>query len=423
MATVRSLALLMLCGCASLCAQTPDSRTDSTPVWPMPLGGQWRVQWDGWYANPQGPVARANALQPGTVSLPTGALSAELELRASGDGWHATATLQDQWSAGRGSAQHAWFNELVASHAAGDWQFSAGKKIVSWDVGYAFRPNDVVQQETRRSLVSSTLEGRALLMAEQFAPDSAWSLVWVNPGHRRSERAAQENALALRYYRRQGAVDWHGFARRGLQSGASVGLAAAWVASDALGLHASWRSIRHTQRLASDAAVDRLLTQNPWHIAAQGQTTQLLMGGTWTHASQLSVLAEAWWDGMAMSESSWRQWLQRNQSLLAQASAPVPVAALAGNLAWQADALAGATSLQRSNLYLRLSWERDGWQPSVDVLYHPADGGHLWTLGLLHQGDRLRLQTGVRLAGGPVDAVLRQLPRSRQVFVSLVRSF
>lgn len=426
MAHIRPLAFVMLCCCASLDAQTAhsaDPQTDHTAAVSVPISGQWRLQWDGRHANPQGPLALANQVQPGTVAMPSGGITADLELQARGDGWHATATLQDQWQSGRGSVQHAWINELVASHAAGDWQLSAGKKIVSWDVGYAFRPNDVVQQETRRSLVNSTLEGRALLMAEQFAPDRAWSLVWVNPGHSQSDRAAQENALALRYYQRQGAADWYAFARSGLQSGASAGLATAWVATDALELHASWRGIHHAQTLNSDVRPDSLTTASPWQLTAGGTAHQLLIGGTWTDDSQLSLLAEVWWDGTAMPQSSWERWAQRNRSLSALSGAALPAAALAGNLAWQADALASAASLQRRNIYLRLSWEHEGWQPTLDVLYHPADGGRLWTLGLLHQGDRWRLQAGVRLAAGPAAAVLRQLPSSRQAFVSLVRSF
>ena len=57
----------------------------------------------------------------------------------------------------------------------------AGKKVVGWDVGHGFRPNDVVQQETRRTLLSATPEGRPLLQLEHFGAESALSLVWVNP--------------------------------------------------------------------------------------------------------------------------------------------------------------------------------------------------------------------------------------------------
>ena len=242
---------------------------------------------------------------------------------------------------------------MYASHDGGAWQFSAGKKIVSWDVGYGFRPNDMVQQEERRSLVSTTLEGRPLLLAEHFNADAAWSLVWVNPTGAVGDPGGKEPALAARFYQRSGAVDWYGFARSGAQTGASVGAAVAWVASDALELHGSARLLDHS-------------------------VSQVLLGGTWTTEDQLSLLAEAWWDGTA--------------------------------------------TLQR-NLMLRLSWQHEGWQPALDVLYTPQDRGRVLTSSLSWQGDRVQVQGGLRVYGGPPEAVYRQLPLSRQVYAALTWAF
>jgi hypothetical protein len=90
---------------------------------------------------------------------------------------------------------------------------------------------------------------------------------------------------------------------------------------------------------------------------------------------------------------------------------------VAGNLAWQADALGASSSLQRNNLYARISWDIDAWQPALDLLYHPDDGGLLLTAALLWKGDRTQLQAGVRVTTGPADAVLQQLPLQRQAYV------
>ena len=59
---------------------------------------------------------------------------------------------------------------------------------------------------------------------------------------------------------------------------------------------------------------------------------------------------------------------------------------------------------------MRLSWEHEGWQPSLDLLYQPADGGRIVTAALLWKGDRVQLQGGWRVYGGPDNAVLSQLP-------------
>ena len=121
-----------------------------------------------------------------------------------------------------------------------------------WDVGYAFRPNDVVEQEPRRLLLETTPEGRPLVSAERFDANTAWAFVLVNPTHSRSARFAEEPAFAARVYRRDGAVDWHGFARIGGRTGASVGAAAAWVATESIELHASARYLQRADSLALD---------------------------------------------------------------------------------------------------------------------------------------------------------------------------
>lgn len=164
-------------------------------------------QWDGSRANTQGPVAMANTLSPGTVPASARAINAQLELRAMAPTWQATATLQDQWQQGQGNTTRAWINEAVLNAEVGDSQ-SVPEKNCVLGCGLRLSSNHVVQQEARRSPVAHMTSGRGPIMAEQFVLDSAWSVVWVNPGHGPQEQAGRENALALRYYQRQGAVDW-----------------------------------------------------------------------------------------------------------------------------------------------------------------------------------------------------------------------
>ncbi|MBK9440356.1 MAG: hypothetical protein IPN53_03200 [Comamonadaceae bacterium] len=425
MKTLAQLALGLLWAGAALTQPAPPPEPDQepaqiiAPIWPgLPISGSLRLQLDQYSANASGPLQLANRLQSGLLPTSERAATLQAELRSSARYWNATATLQQQVDEGQGGASRAWFNELAATHEAAGWQLSAGKKIVAWDVAYAFRPNDVVQQEERRTLVSTTAEGRPLLMAEHFDADTAWSLVWVNPTQSSVTLGAKEPALAARVYQRAGAVDWHGFARYGAHTGSSLGLAGAWVASDALELHASVRAMRAADSKTLDPGLSGLAQSTPWQWVNTGAATQALLGGTWTHQSQFSVLAEAWWDGTAPSDAQWRNWFARNQALSDLAAMGAPASAVAGNLAWQAEALSTTGSLRRSNVYLRLSWEHENWQPSLDLLYHPADGGRLWTAALLYKGDRVRLQGGFRISTGAADAVLGQLPVARQAYLS-----
>jgi hypothetical protein len=201
------------------------------------------------------------------------------------------------------------------------------------------------------------------------------------------------------------------------RTGVSVGAALAWVATDGVELHASARYLQRADSKAMTPEQHFLFTQSPWQTSATESTAQVLIGGTWTHASQISLLLEAWWDGTAMRADQWSQWQQRNKNLQQLGSLGAPSSAVAGNLAWQSDAFGVSSSLHRSNVYTRISWDIDAWQPAIDLLYHPTDAGLMLTASLLWKGDRMQVQGGVRINSGPNDAVLTQLPVQRQAYV------
>ncbi len=433
MHTLSRAAVCTLLACCSLVAHAADATSAPT------LEGAVRAQWLGTGASTQGPMAWANSLQPDIVPAAGDGLTISTELRtALHAGWFplaATVTLQQQVLQGRAVHSRGVVNELFATHSAGAWQFSAGKKIVGWDVGYGFRPNDVVQQEERRTLISSTPQGRPLLMSEHFTADAAWSFVWVNPTRAGDAVRGDEPALAARYYKRLGALDLHAFGRLGEHSGASAGAAMAWVATDELEVHGSLRVLQgYDARQAkgvNGANPGVLLSRSPWQSAAMNGTSQALIGTTWTSQQQTSIYIEAWWDGTALSDAQWDTWNARNRALRAmgvsgQAStspqAP-PLVAVAGNLAWQLDALGAAASIRRANVFVRWTTQFDAWQPALDLLVTPADGGRVVTASLAWQGDRVQCAGGVRLYGGPSQAVLAQLPASQTVYANVVWSF
>ncbi|MEY4749415.1 MAG: hypothetical protein RIQ60_1629 [Pseudomonadota bacterium] len=445
---------LLCCGLVA-----PAARAASAPTGELRLVQEDRQPAAGTSA---GPLAAANALQPGTAALVTQRRSAELELRQhlgapyaghtfaldlNAQAWAQREVLGDSPDhpgadlinrrADTGSGLRV--NELHASADLGAWQLSGGKKVVSWDVGFGFRPNDLVQQEARRaSLLPTPLQGRPLLMAEHFeGADDALAIVWVHPGQRpgrdERQRGAQEQALALRVYHRNGAVDWHGFARQGEHTGVSLGSAAAWVASDALELHGSLRWSRRqdgwvyggsgaaaSSGAGSGTPPGALFLANPWQQVDRGPATQLLLGGQWTGETQLSLLVEAWHDGAALSNAEWRAWQARNEALGA-ATNPAPAAARAGNLAWQATPLGGggnnnssaSANLRRDTLLVRLAWQPGAWLASLDSLVTPADHGRMDSAALQWRGERWRLNAAYRQAGGPADALFRQLPVRR----------
>lgn len=392
--------------------------------------GQLRAVLSQQSLNPASPQTHASQLLP-TLSLESqqlGSLEAELHFAISGIS--AIATVQGQSDGNGNSHSDVWLNELVGAWGQGAWQLSAGKKIVEWDVGYGFRPNDVVQQEKRRSLIALTAIGRPLLMAEYFDATLAASLVYVNPGTSSTRNLSgmldkgEEQALAGRAYYRLGSLDLHGFARYGMDSGASVGAAAAWVASDALGLHASARYLKQSETLAMDAQPALLLRGSPWHTETRSNLIQLLLGLNWSNESQHNLILEAWWDAGAPSPQQWSAWGARNRQLYAAAPKLLGLErALAANLMAQNQLLSSSANLHRQNLFARWSWQNGAWQPALDLLWTPADNGLVTTASLGWQGDQLRVDAGLRRYGGAADSVFATLPVRKLAYVSMTWAF
>lgn len=383
--------------------------------------------WHGWNGQVR---LRHDAQQAGSAPVPPAPDSSALELELRGQWRHGALGLNTrlQWQGLRlPGGQHqgsARVDELALTGDHGAWQSTAGRQVVSWDVGQAFRPNDLVQQEARRSLLPAPLQGRALLQLEHFGAESSTALVWVNPQHLNrsadTTRGPDESALAARWYGRtaDGAADLHAFARLGRRTGASLGAATAWVASDALSVHASARWLqRHDGWVDAAGPSGALLSANPWRLDTLGSTTQALLGASWTGPSRQSLLLEWWHDGSAPRDAQWTAWQQRNTALAALAGQPgVPATALAGNRAWQASPLAGVAglpALRRDNLFVRAAWQPGAWTAALDLWFTPADRGRAVTASLQWQGDRVQLQAALRTYGGPPQAVLAQLPARR----------
>lgn len=418
-----------LAACALALGTSLSAQADS------PWNGELRAHAEQPSDNARGPLAEAHRLAPGTAPPRRGSLALEAGLRTQTAHFGADLYLRQERFEGGTQAHDARVNEfftggdapLLGEGAA----WSAGKKVVSWDVGYGFRPNDVVAQEPRRLLLPLRPEGRPLLQAEQFTADGAWTLVWANPQqlHARPEdsRHGSESALALRAYRREGAADWYGFARWGAHTQGSAGASVAWVAGEAVELHASARWMHRHDGLAAGPQGGALGSANPWREATLGAAVQWLVGATWTNAAQVSLLAELWHDGTAPSDMAWSAWEARNAALSALGAFPAlpgPLRpAVAGNLAWQATPWTSATSLRRDNLLLRLTWKHEAWEPVLELLATPRDRGRSLTAALGWQGDRWRFEGGLRRSGGPDGAVLAQLPVRQVSYLAATLAF
>jgi hypothetical protein len=245
-------------------------------------------------------------------------------------------------------------NELSLERPLGGGFLTAGKKVMSWDVGYAFRPLDVVQQEDRRALNPATLDGVPMLAWETFSEDNAMTVVLSNPSHGRTNQPRDDGSLAVRWYRHRGERDEYAVLRLSHRNGVEAGASFSHVLNEGVELHGSllWQQHHDEWR------------QQRWIPAGRGG--KALAGFTWTTESQFSILGEAWID----------------RSVLAA---------------------------QQRNLLLRAAQHWDAIDVSADVLSQPQNGGKTSTLSASWKQGPWLLSASLRHYGGAAGTLTRSV--------------
>jgi hypothetical protein len=340
-----------------------------------------------------------------------------------------TGTVAGQES-GPKTSTRGLVNEAYVDFGAGELRASAGKKILSGDVGYGFRPIDVLQREQRLQVLPPALEGVSNLTVERFTGDTAYSLVVANPGHRERGTPKDDGSLALRYYRRLGATDLHGIARFSDRFKTEAGAAFAAVPHESVELHGSFLVQRRGERLVplADPAstADLLAADRALETQAVSSPRKALAGLTWTWESGWSLLGEAWWDGTAPAAADWQRLAAQARRRSALAGLPgIPAIAVPGSLA-ASTRMFQQQSFARRNALARVSWTDpagSGWSGALDLLRTLDDGGYSVTAALGWQADKLRIDAGVRRFGGRPDSAYRLLPERGIVFAGASLAF
>jgi hypothetical protein len=294
---------------------------------------------------------------------------------------------------------------------------------VSWDVGFGFRPLDLLQQENRRSLVATTLEGIPYLSWEKFSGDSAWMLIYANPAQGKAKMTKNDESVALKYYLRDGTTDWHAVARLSERHHVETGAGFSTVPMESLEVHGSLLyQQRYEQKynsLVGSAGIP-LSSSDPMQLHTREYGVKALAGFTLTGESGFSLLGEVWYDASAYSASDWQDLkalATRQAALLGQGA---PLAAVSGNIAYSLRYF-DRPNLLRENLLLHLSHRLEGenWEPALDVLCTPADGGLVATASITYFGNHFRVDGGVRQYGGASGSAYRMLPEERIIYFAM----
>jgi hypothetical protein len=415
----------------------PTAAADAAPVNGAPIGAATGPAADAEHAAtpPKADLAlalrtipqipHANPDSPYVLGLPITHLAGDsitdqVELRAHRDGVNLIWTGSVQVQQDLAPSYTGVLNEAVLDRDWAGLRWSIGKKVLSWDVGFGFRPLDVVQQENRRALLVYALEGIPGVSAEAYGADSAWTFVLANPGRGSADQPRDDASLAVRYYRRIEGIDSYAVARLSRREEGQAGASGSWVANDNLELHASALYQRRYElslnalALGAGAAGEFPLSLvDPIATVARENATRALLGATLSSEDGWSVLAEAWYDGTAYAATDWqalRQLSARQLALLGQPG--IPAAAIAGNLAYSSSYYL-PSNLLRENLLVHASWKIDQFTPALDLLTTPGDGGVVATVSGAYEGNRMRVDLGLRVFAGRAESAYRQLPVNR----------
>lgn len=361
------------------------------------------------HANRQSPYY----VGPPTQNVDFATSRQEAGIKLSEGGLRAEGTLR--WSAaeGRDPETRAVANQFYyEGQGSRGVSWTIGRRVISWGVGFGFRPLDVVQREDRRNVNPQPLVGIPLAAMDYITADEAWTIAWLNPASGQKASDRKDEAVAMRWYRLSGGDDYHAVARLSRRRKLEIGMGVTRVVGDEWSFHgAALHSRRYRKtlnRLAEDEG-ELFERQNPRVVAVGKRGSRAVLGAQWTGASGWSLLGEVFYDGDAYTRSEWRRLdeLTRRQSA---AAALVPPELLTANIAWSSEAYLAPTLL-RENLLLRLSYdEGDDFKPYYEVLLTPADRGLVSTLGASYSRNRQRFSGGWRHMGGAGDSAYGRSP-------------
>jgi hypothetical protein len=342
------------------------------------------------------------------LRLHKGGLTADLSVQST--------AREDQHLETRGVA-----NELFYELDVEGQHFTIGKRITSWDIGFGFRPLDVIQQEDRRAIHPFTLEGIPQLAWEWVGAETALSVVYANPLRGRAAVGRDEESVALRVYQRVGGLELHLVSRYSKRTELETGMAASYVIGEALEVHASGLWQRRAERLIdprAGAAGSPLATSDPLSVRVSRDVMSALIGLNASPGWDLNVIAEGWIDPSGSTAAEWtalESLAGRQRDLLGRGA---PESAVLGNLGWGLR-MYDRPDLLRQNLLLHLSRKFGRFEPTVDLLFTPQDRGWVATGALSWQGEQIRLDAGARLFGGAQEAAYRFFPQSAIYYLAL----
>lgn len=322
----------------------------------------------------------------------------ELDFRFAQAGFNLQGVLRQSLDRRQQSEYQTQFNQAYYDgQISSGWGWTLGKKVMTWGVGFGFKPLDVIQREDVRSVNAAPLVGQYIFALDRYTDRQSYSLIVSNPLIDRPNNLQRDPSIALRWYRLHGDSDLYATARFSERRQVEAGVGMTHIIDDEWSVYASGLYQVRSQRLTNTVlGTDQYFAlQDPMQWVDDGSHWKAVVGAQWTGASGLGVLLEAWYDGDAYSKKQWGALnaLTTQQKNLAQFDMAQLFNA---NIAASSQAYL-APNLLRENALFRVSFDdRKGRKVFSDLLLTPADGGGVVSLGLEWERNRSNFKTGYR---------------------------
>lgn len=362
--------------------------------------------------------------------------------------WSGLQTLKDDSS----PQYDGVLNEAYWETAVGDFDLTLGKKRISWGVGYAFRPLDVLLHSPRLTIVTPIEEGLPMLAVERYNESGAWTLLCGKPvGYHKESFYSGKPTCAGRAYALMGNVELQGLVYSNDETDLGIGAGFSLVSGESLEIHGSVLYQSHyTQRFSSLALGEGLVevenlipegglisgvdlvaagvmtTGNPIQSIKKENGVKVLLGFNMTWASGLTGFFEIWHDESGYTRKEWKELRALTQAQHVARQLNITQAdrtTINSNIAASNQFFAQRNGLE-DNLVMSLSYDGEKTSPSIDVQISLLDKGTVLRLGAVTElSDRHRVSYGVRIFGGDKNSAYRAMPIDKQAYASWEGTF
>lgn len=329
-------------------------------------------------------------------------------------------------------------NELYLQKTFDNSTISLGRRITSWGYGEVFRPLEIVQSVNRRTLLYSATKG--VLGGNYFysVDDQNTEIVVSETEARQLDKNETKPVqIAVQQFWRFEGGDAQIVARYEKESAATLGLGTSRTVTDSLLLFTSMTVQNHfvasdfnIQNWDSNADIPtkiNTLNSNLGNTISSVKKDNALkanVGGSYSWPSRVTVSFEYWYDGTARTKDEWKKifgFADDAQSLRPISSEVNQL--INAHLGAVNEDLSQYINLSQHNFYFRLAYTWEKWEPSVDVLGNPEDGGLMASASVDYKLDDILLRFGIRNYGGQSESVIANLPTSNDAFLTLRKLF